>query len=326
MKIMITGATGYIGHNLAMAAARRNHLVNVLVRDIQSLFLPVHANIRVIKGDILDKVSVLHAMEGCNQVYHTAAMVAVWAKNSSEYFEVNIEGTRNVLEAALQCGIEKLVVTSTCGVIGPSLHEPMCETDPRIAGFSVDYELSKKIGEDLAFQYARQGLNVVVVSPSKVFGPGNVSHSLTANAVIKRFLNNGFAIIPSPGTYKACFAYIDDVVNGHLLAMEKGRSGEKYILGGINISYRDFFDRIRSLSFCKGKIIQFSKAIVKVWAFLQQLRYRILGIPPQFPVKAVDILFSNYTFSSEKASRELGYKITPLDDALNKTINHFKKN
>ena len=325
MKILITGATGYIGNNLAHTLAVMGHQVHALMRSSSAKELLHHPNITIFKGDILEKESVLNAMKGCQQVYHTAAMVKVWANNPSVYYDVNVEGTRNVLDAVLQTGADKLVFTSTCGVIGPSLNEPMSENDPRINGFSLDHELSKKMGEDLVLQYAKEGMDAVIVCPSKVYGPGNISHSLTANAVINKFLKKRIVFIPSPGTSKACFAFIDDIVKGHLLAMEKGKTGEKYILGGINISYYEFFDRIRTTCSLKGYIIKLSKNVIKGWALLQLLNYKITGIHPGFTLKSVGIVLSDYTFSSEKAVRELGYNITPLEEAIQKTI-HFLKN
>lgn len=126
-------------------------------------------------------------MKGCRQVYHTAAKVGVWASDPSVFYKVNVEGTRNVLDAALQCGVEKTVFTSTCGVIGPACDKPMEENDPRNIDFEIDYDLSKK-GEDLVLQYAKEGMNAFVVSPAKIYGPGNISHSLTANAIIDKFI------------------------------------------------------------------------------------------------------------------------------------------
>lgn len=325
MKILITGAGGYVGNKLAQRLASLGYEVNALVRNDSATKSLQHPNISIFKGDVLEKESLLTAMKGCRQVYHTAAKVGAWDKDPASFYAVNVDGTRNVLNAALQSGVDKTVITSTCGVIGPSLQDPMREDDPRINGFAIDYELSKKISEDIILHYAREGMNVVIVSPAKVYGPGNTSHSITANAVIKKFLQKKIAFIPSPGTYKACFAFIDDIVNGHLLAMEKGRAGEKYILGGINISYRGFFERIRTLSSCKGHIIQLPKIIIKGWALLQQMNYMITSKHPGFTVKSVDILFSNYCFSSEKAILELDYTITPLDEALNKSIQFLKQ-
>lgn len=323
MKILVTGASGYIGNRLVHELAERGCCVNALVRSSSAADLLQHPNIHVCVGDILDQESLAIAIKDCKQVYHTAAVVKAWVKNPYDYYTVNVDGTRNVLEAAKQAGIQKLVFTSTCGVIGPSLNHPMTENDPRVASFSLDYELSKKMSENLALQYAKMGMNIVIVSPSKIYGPGNVSHTLTTNAVIKKFLKKGFVFIPSPGTYQACFAFMDDIVNGHLLAMEKGTSGEKYILGGINTSYEGFFDRIRNLSSAKGHIVKLSKKTIKTWASLQWLNYKITGIQPTFNKKNVNVVFSNYTFSSEKAIKQLGYNITPIEVALKKTIDYL---
>ncbi|MEI9956585.1 MAG: NAD-dependent epimerase/dehydratase family protein [Ferruginibacter sp.] len=326
MKILVTGASGYLGNNLAHKLAAMGNHVHALVRSDATKELLQHANITVFKGDIMQKESLSVAIKGCQQVYHTAAKVGVWAKDPVVFYDVNVDGTRNVLNAAITAGVAKTVFTSTCGIIGPSCNEPMSEKDPRITGFVLDYELSKKMSEDLVFQYAKKGMSIITVCPSKVFGPGNISHSLTANAIIDKFLKRKLALIPSPGTHKVCMAYIDDIVNGHLLAMEKGKSGEKYILGGTNISYYDFFDRIRTLLSGKGNIIKVSKNTIKAWAFLQLLNYKISGIAPTLTIKSAEAIFSNYIFSSEKASNELGYTITPLDDALQKTIQFLKTN
>ncbi|HTS45331.1 MAG TPA: NAD-dependent epimerase/dehydratase family protein [Puia sp.] len=324
MKIFITGATGFIGHSLTMKLAERGDEVHALVRNPESGNVPHHPNIRLHRGDIMDAPSITHAMKGCEQVFHTAASIKFWSKYPDDLFKPNVEGTVNVLDAAARSGVSRFVFTSTCGVIGPGLGEPMTENDPRIIGYELDYELSKKMGEDIAFQYAQKGMDIIVVSPSKVYGPGIVSHALTANAVINKFLKKGIAITPYPNRYKSCFAFIEDVVNGHMLAMEKGKTGEKYILGGINISNKEFFTRIQKVSSCKGLIIETRKNFIKGWAICQLLGQKISGRPPLFSCKSVDHLFKNYCFSSEKAIRELGYRITPLDEALHQTIEYLK--
>jgi nucleoside-diphosphate-sugar epimerase len=324
MKILITGASGYLGNKLANKLADQGNEVHAFIRQTASEEFLQHPNITIFKGDILNKESLMIAMKGCKQVYHTAAKVGVWAKDPSVFYDVNVEGTRIVLDAALASGVEKTVFTSTSGVIGPTLDKPLEENDPRLIDFVIDYDLSKKKAEDLVLNYTKEGMNVVIVSPSKVYGPGNVSHSLTATAIINTFLKKRITFIPSPGNNCVCFAYADDVVAGHILAMEKGRSGEKYILGGINISYKDLFYRIRTLAHRRAYIIKLPKAIIKAWAGFQEMNYKIFGIPVRFTVKSVDHVFSNYTFSSRKAIQELGYNITPLDEALQKTIQFLK--
>ncbi len=320
MKILVTGATGYLGNNLALALADKGNEVHALVRSNSALKLLQHPNITIFKGDILEKNSLLTAMKGCGQVYHTAARVGLCIKDPFDFYNVNVEGTRNVIYAALQTGVEKTVFTSTCGVIGPSFDKPLNENNSRVTEVDNAYDVTKKMSEDLIFQSANKGMNAVVVSPSKIYGPGNISHSLTANAVIDMFLKKGITIIPSPGTYEVSFAFVNDIVNGHLLAMEKGKSGEKYILGGVNISYQNFFDQIRTISSCKGRIIQLSKNTLKGLALLQLLNYKITRNLPRFTTKSIDYIFNNYIFSSDKAIQELGYKITPLEEALKQTI------
>ena len=324
MKILVTGASGYLGNKLAHSLANKGHEVAALVRSSTAYKFLNHPNIRMVQGDVLAKETITAAMKGCERVYHVAATVAPWIKDANDYYKVNVDGTRHVLDAAAECGIQKIVVTSSCGVLGPSLNEPLSETDPRLTAFKMDYELSKKMAEDIVLQYTRQGMQIVIVSPAKIYGPGNVSHSLTANAVIAEFIYKRKVFIPAPCSQKACFCFIDDVVNGHMLAMEHGRSGEKYILGGINISYQEFFEQIRNLSGCRGRIIHASKNALRAWAVFQWLNYKATGTPPRFALNALDIVWSNYIFNSEKACRELGYTITSLPEAINQTV-HFLK-
>src|SRR6267154_2500527 len=146
MKILVTGASGYVGNKLAHTLAGRGEEVHALVRSSSANELLQHPNIAIFKGDILQKESLVAAMKGCKQVYHTAARVGAWARDSSVFYEVNVGGTRNVLDAALQSGVEKTVFTSTCGVIGPTLNEPLEENGQRTTGFEFDYDSSKKGG------------------------------------------------------------------------------------------------------------------------------------------------------------------------------------
>lgn len=326
MRVFVTGASGYIGHKLAHSLATKGFQVHVLVRRPAGQKEASNANIRVYKGDVLQKEALLPALEGCQQVYHAAAKVGAWARRPQDFYDVNVGGTRNVLEAAREAGAEKIVFTSTAGVFGPAADIPVDESCHRSVPFTIEYDRSKKEAEDVVAAFNSSGLQTVIVNPAKVFGPGHTSHSLTTNALIATFLVRGIALIPAPGTYKLSFAYIDDVVGGHLLAMEKGRAGERYILGGHNVSYYHFFDCIRKLAGRRGRILPVPKAVIKAWALLQQANHQLTGADMRFPSKAVDHLFSNYIFSSEKAARELGYTITPLEEAIRNTIHFLKSN
>ncbi len=324
MKILLTGATGYVGHQLALTLAERGNEVNVIVRDSRAVTVPIHNNIRVYKGDITDRKTIASAITGCEQVYHTAALVKIFSKERSEFFKVNVDGTNNLLAESLEKGVKKFVFTSTCGVLGTSVLEPKDEDDPRTTGFENDYEFTKFLAENLVKEYSQKGLFTVIVSLSKVFGPGIETHPISVNKVIKKFVNGSTTFIPRPGTLVSNYCFIEDVVEGHILAMEKGIGGEKYILGGENISYVDFFQMIRSISGTKALLIEAPKLLVHVWALSQWLQYKINGKEPFVTGKAIKTIFCNKSFNSGKATRQLGYRLTPISKGLQQTIQFFK--
>lgn len=324
MKILVTGATGYIGHNLALTLAERGNQVNILVRNPASANVPQHHNISVFTGDITNKHSINKAIRDCDQVYHTAALVKLFSKDQSLFKKINVDGTKNILDESLENGVKKFVFTSSCGVIGPSLGKPMNENDPRVVSFDNDYEFSKFLAEKLVMEYREKGLYTVIVSLSKVYGPGIETHPISVNTEIKKFVHGKPALIPKPGNLATNYCFIDDVVEGHILAMKNGTSGEKYILGGENISYIDLFQKIRSLSGTKARIIQVPKFIVKLWAFMQWVQFELTNKEPFVTNKGIKQIFCNKIFSSEKAIRELGYHLTALEEGLQQTIQFLK--
>ena len=324
MKILITGATGYVGHNLAMTLALQGNDVNILVRNPQSANVPVHPNIHVFCGDITEKNTIGFAMHGCETVFHTAALVCLWAKDPSDFFTINVEGTRNMLDVALQSGVKKFVFTSTCGVIGPSVKEPMCEKDPRISGFDNDYDLSKFLAETLVTEYNSNRLLTVIVSPSKVYGPGIETHPLSINRIIRNFILGKNSFCPSPANFISNYVFIDDLVRGHILAMEKGIGGEKYILGGENLSYSEFFQAIHNVSGIRGKLLLVPKIAAKIFAWCYFVYSRLRHKTPFFTSKGINVIYCNKSFTCSKAIHQLGYTITPFAQALLPTI-HFLK-
>ena len=324
MKILITGATGYIGYKLAMEAARRNYTVHILVRDLQSPLLPVHPNIIKFKGDITDKDSVMIAMMTCDKVMHAAAVAKLSAKDNSIFYSVNVEGTRNMLDAALTLGVKRFVFTSTGAVIGPSGKYPMNESDPRIAAFENDYEISKHWAEELVKEYCHRGLFAIIVAAPRVYGPGHECNGNTMNVLLKNILSMRLAFVPSCDNVVANYAFVDDVVNGHFLAMEKGLGGEKYILGGENLSYKSFFQTIKATAGKKIRLIRIPKFLIKLWSFLHMSICGLLGKETHISPKIIDRLAQNRALSSDKAVRQLGYSITPFSEGIQKTIFHLK--
>ncbi|HKC37331.1 MAG TPA: NAD-dependent epimerase/dehydratase family protein [Chitinophagaceae bacterium] len=323
MKILITGATGYIGYKLAMEAARRNYTVHILVRDLQSPLLPVHPNIIKFKGNITDKVSVMAAMMNCDKVMHAAAIAKLSAKDNSIFYSVNVEGTRNMLDAALAVGVKKFVFTSSGAVIGPSGKFPMNENDPRIAAFENDYEISKHWAEELVKEYCRRGLFAIIVAAPRVYGPGHECNGNTMNVLLKKILSMGLAFVPSCDHVVANYAFVDDVVNGHFLAMEKGLGSEKYILGGENLSYRSFFQAIKQNTGKNIKLIRIPRLLIKLWSFLYMCICSLLRKETHISPKVIDRLAQNRALSCDKAIRQLGYSITPFSEGIQKTILHL---
>ena len=320
MKILITGATGYVGHQLALTLAEQGNCVHIIVRNTFSLNIPRHDNIIVFAGDITDRSSIRAAMSGCKQVYHTAALVKIFDKDPAAFYKVNVDGTKNLLDEALELGVKKFVFTSSCGVLGKSVLEPKYENDPRTTGFENEYEFTKFLAENLVKEYVHKGLFTVIVSLSKVYGPGIETHPISVNSLINKFIKGRPTFIPMPGKLTTNYCFINDAVQGHMLAMAKGIGGEKYILGGENISYTDLFKTIRSLSGTKARIIQTSKIFVQLFALQQWIQYKITCKEPFVTAKAISQMFCNKTFNSGKAIRHLGYHPTPLKEALLQTI------
>jgi len=321
---MITGATGYIGHKLAMTAAEKNYTVHILVRDLHSKYLPVHPNIINFQGDVTDKESVIQAMNGCKKVLHAAGITKLWDKDSSIFYKVNVEGTRNVLDAALLCGVQKFVYTSTGAVIGPSDKFPMNESDPRITAFENDYEISKHWAEELVKEYCRRGLFAMIVAAPRVYGPGIIAGGNVFSRLLQKIFSMKIAFMPACGDVLANYAFVDDVVTGHFLALEKGIGSEKYILGGENISYTTFFETIKNNAGKKIRLIHVPKNILFVWSFIHMMIFRLMGKHTNISPAIIRRMSQNRALSCEKAVRQLGYTITPFTLGIQRTINHFK--
>jgi nucleoside-diphosphate-sugar epimerase len=322
MKIFVTGATGYVGHELALTLAQQGNDIQILVRNPHSANIPQHVNITAFIGDITNRPTLTAAIKGCEYIYHTAALVGLSAWDHAAFYQVNTEGTKNVLEEALELGVKKIVYTSSCGVMGPSINEPRSENDPRITGFDNDYEFSKFMAENLVKEFNQKGLSTVIVCPSKVYGPGIDTHPVTFNMVMKNFINGRITFIPKPGHFVGNYCFISDVVQGHILAMEKGVGGEKYILGGANVSYLKLFQTLRLLSGSKALLVETPISVMKAWAHLQWLLSKITRKELFYTAKSLHHLFCNKAYSSNKAIGHIGYQPVSLEEGLQQTI-HF---
>ncbi|MEN9909340.1 MAG: hypothetical protein RLZZ540_2489 [Bacteroidota bacterium] len=325
MKILITGATGQIGHKLALTLAEQNNEIHILVRNPNSFNIPKHINIKVFQGDITDLPSISVAIKGCKQVYHVAAMVKIFNNDASQFYKINIEGTQNLLQKSLETGVEKFLFTSSCSVIGPSDGKALTENDLRTTPFSCDYDTTKSQAEKLVKEYASKGLYTVIASPSKIYGHScRETKDISINKVIENFINGKLTFIPKPSHLISNYCFIDDVVEGHILALNKGKSGENYILGGENISYKDFFNTIKNIAETKTKLIEIPEIFAKILSVFQWIQFYTIGKEPFITNKSIKQIFCNKIFSSDKAIKHLGYKITPITEGLQHTIHSLK--
>ncbi len=330
MRILVTGATGYVGTNLCKKLAEQGHQVHAFCRSKAKAADLNHKNIEVHLGDILDEESLDKAMTSCTHVFHTAAYVSVWAKDPQTYWRINVDGTENVLKTAQKHKVERVVVTSTAGVFGPS--ESMEEVDEaknRTIPFFNEYEISKADAHKKVMEYVDKGVDALIVCPTRIFGPGLISESNSVTKMIDLYLRGKWHLLPGDGTKSGNYVFVEDVVNGHLLALTEGKKGEKYILGGENISYNDLFLLFDEISGKKFRLNRVPLWIMMSFAGFQQFMATAFGKKPLITPKWVRRYLHDWSNSSAKAERDLGYKITSLRDAIAKTIdwidegNHF---
>lgn len=324
-KIFVSGASGFIGRKLCFDLATQGFKVHALCRNTAHPYLLRHENISFFEGDILDIESLETAMAGCEQVYHTAAMAKMWCKNKDEFYNVNVIGTKNVLQTALDQCVKRVVYTSTCGVWGPTLRHPMTENDPRIMGFPIDYERTKYLAELEVNNFVKNGLDVVTVNPSRVFGEGPITDSNTVSKMVSGYLKGKWRIIPGNGDNVANYAFLDDVVNGHIAAMQNGETGQRYILGGEDISFNQFFAILGAISGHHQKMFRVPQKVIKFYSHIEQLKTTLTGLAPVFLPEFADRLLYDQKYSSNKAISQLHYHITPFATALQRTVNYLQK-
>jgi farnesol dehydrogenase len=325
MKIFISGATGFIGSRLALSLAGEGHQVHALYRDERKLMSIQHPNIQFFRGDILDYESLIRAIEGCEQIYHAAAFARVWDKDYSSIYRLNIEGTTNVIKAGIYSGVKRIVCTSTAGVLGPSLPGQFVdENTPRPSRYFIDYECSKKIMEEILNTFSLIGIEIVIVNPSRVYGPGVLSDSNGITRIVQRYIRGKWRIIPGNGESIGNYVFVDDVVSGHILAMEKGRSGERYILGGTNLTYNQLFNQLAELTGKKYFMIHVPLSLCQMIAGIMLFIARVLGSAPLITPALIRKYNHNWNISSSKADRELGYRSIDFKTGASLTINWLK--
>lgn len=326
MAILITGSTGYIGSKLTTQLAGKDNIVHLLCRTNPELPEFQKSNIRIFIGDINDAESLKPALENVDQVYHLAAYARLWAKDPSVFHTLNVKGTENVLSAAKAAGVSKVVYTSTAGVIGPSGDKPMSEKDPRITGFFNLYESTKSEAEHVAIDFANRGLAVCILNPSRIYGPGYDTGSNPITKIIELYMKGKWKIIPGNGEDIGSYPFIDDVVDGHIRAMERGRSGERYIFGGVNVTFNDLISTIQKYSGMEKKLRHVPFFALNALSYLMLWNAEITGKYPMITPDWVAKYKYHWALDSSKAINELGYRIRPLEEGIAETVEWIRTN
>lgn len=326
MRIFITGATGLIGIPLSLKLADSGHTVHALYRSEDKAKVLQHRNIRLFKGHIFDRESLRNAMESCDAVMHLAAYARVWAREKETFYRINVEGTTNILDLACELKLRRVVITSTVGVFGPSDNIPCIdESTIRESVFFNEYEKTKALADERSLAYLEKGLEVVIVHPTRVYGPGLMNESNSVTKLIAGYISGKWHFIPGNGKKSGNYVFIDDVVEGHIIALDKGKSGEQYIIGGEDIDYNGFFSLLGELSGRRYRLYHIPGFVMIGVSSLMVAFCRLFGgVPPITPGFARRYNH-HWRCTSNKAVQELGYKITPLRVGIHKTLEWLNK-
>jgi dihydroflavonol-4-reductase len=322
MKVLITGGTGFIGSQLCAACVARGDDVRVLRRASASLRAMAGLPIEYVIGDLLDVEAVARAVAGCDLVLHAGAISSYWRARRQQIYQVNVEGTRLVMEACLRANVPRVVYTSSAAAIGIAsngLANEETPFDPLSASFA--YADSKRQAEAVVRDAVARGLSAVIVNPAVVIGAAD--HYLNSGSLVIAYARGNLPVVPPGGM---CIADVDAVVAGHLAAAEHGRAGERYILGGENRSYREVTALIAAVAGVRRPRVVVPSALLGLVAAGIDAVNRINPRPPVISAEQVRLSRINFFFDSSRAVRELGYPLLPLRDAIEKTLAWYRAN
>src|SRR5882757_3852343 len=325
MKAFITGATGFVGSHVARALAEQGADLRLLVRSSSDLRNIQDLRAEQVTGDLRDAVSLKKAVSGCEAVFHVAADYRLWVRDPDEMYRSNVEGTRAILEAARESKVRRVVYTSSVATMGfNSNGQCASEQSPvSLADMIGPYKRSKFMAEEIAIQAGKSGMDVVVVNPTTPVGERDIKPTPTGRIVVD-FLKKKFPAYVDTGLN---LVDVSECAQGHMMALEKGKSGERYILGGENLTLKEILDKLAAITGLPSPNIRVPYALALATGVVDEIvTGRILGREPRATIDAVRMGRKKMFVSSAKAERELGWTIVPVDGALRRAVDWFKEN
>jgi len=324
MTILVTGATGFVGSHVARQLVAAGHSVRVLVRRSSDLCVLEGLAVERAEGDLRDGASLAGAMNGVRRVFHVAADYRLWARNPDEIYRSNVEGTRLLLDAAKRAGVERIVYTSTVATIAVSTHDgalPNEDTRGTLEQMIGHYKRSKFLAELEAMKAADAGVPVVIVNPTAPVGPGDWKPTPTGKIILD-FLKGKMPAYVDTGLNVVA---VEDVAAGHMLSAEKGRIGERYILGGRNMTLKEILDALAKIAGRPAPRIKMPHAVALGAAYADLWFSRLARREPRIPVEGVKMSRHRMFVESDKAQRELGYAATPVEAALERSVRWYEE-
>jgi dihydroflavonol-4-reductase len=315
--VLVTGASGFLGWHVARLLQQRGYRVRALVRPgsrVNGLDLESEA------GDLRDKESLERAVRGCGVVFHVAADYRLWSRRPSELYRSNVDGTRNLLDAARRAGVERVVYTSTVGTIGiPKEGIGSEQTPVSLRDMAGAYKRSKFLAEQVALEFASSGFPVVIVNPTAPVGDHDVKPTPTGQTVLDfldgrlpAFIDTGLNIVDAR-----------DVAEGHLMACERGRVGERYILGSENLTLEQILELLARITRRKAPTTKLPYAVAYCAGICSTAWAGVTGVPPRVPIDAVRMARKKMWVTHEKARQELGFHPRPAEEALRRAVEWF---
>lgn len=318
--VLVTGASGFVGWHVARLLLERGCRLRALVRPTSRLR---ELEAETVTGDLRDPASLRAAVQGCGAVFHVAADYRLWSPNPSELYQSNVDGTRNLLQAALDAGVGRVVYTSTVGCIGFVPGGLGDETTPvTLQDMTGAYKRSKFMAEQVVLQFASQGFPVVIVNPTAPVGDHDFKPTPTGKIILD-FLRGRMPAYVDTGLN---LVNVRDVALGHWLAFERGRVGERYILGAENLTLQQILGRLARLSGLPAPTMHIPYAVALAAGLISTAWSRLTKTPPAVPLDAVRMAKTKMWVTHQKAQRELGFSPGPVDEALSSAIEWFRAN